>query len=396
MGKTNGIYQFFCIFVVAFAAALLNAQPADDFQPGLNIDILAEQRVEKSTAIVLELLAAKTVDYASVTRELVAARREAEALLKEVQAESPQLSFEPEVPSATPIVILETVAPEEIQRLWSLQVNLRVNAVHAVLTDGPESCAEWDQVIGVGWRHRADLTKRALPLVEALREAHKGTMLLMRTPRVIKVRRDKMVFEDNLLQASNKWSMYGPAETTYSDQGMRRRNKAVRHADTMIWTKKEFEGNFVVEFNFLPHNEGTPGALFAICGHPAVEGTDLSVSCGETMDVYNYGVHAYHFSVHRSHTDLSNGRKVGNGLKLICSRSPDPSAETGKTYHVTIGKWENVVFFLVDGQLIHNYYDAGTFGPPLSRGSVGMRHWGGLDATYSSVRVYRLVEDFKR
>jgi hypothetical protein len=114
------------------------------------------------------------------------------------------------------------------------------------------------------------------------------------------------------------------------------------------------------------------------------------------MDTYNNGVDAYHFSIHRSGTGLSNGRRVGSGLKLICSRSPDPAADTGRTYRVTIGKWGKVVFFLVDNKLIHNYYDAGTFGPALNAGSVGMRHWGGLDASYSNVTVHRLVEEGSR
>jgi len=396
MSRIEEILWCLCVLVVTSGTGKLLALQDDAFRPGLDIDTRAEQRLGKTTAGILRLLTSEPVDYESVAIQLVAARREAEVLLSRVQAEGTPFGFEPEVPAAAPIVLFESVAPKEIQLLWSQQLDLRVRAVHAVLTDGPESCPNWNQVIGVGWRDRSDLTKRVLPLVEALREAHKDALLLKSLPRVIKVRKDEMLFEDTLFQASNRWHMYGPAETTYSGRGLRRHNKEVRQADTMIWTKEEFEGNFLVEFTFVPHNEGTPGALFAICGRPVVEGVDLSVSCGETMDVYNYGVHAYHFSVHRSQTGLSNGRKVGNGLKLICSRSPDPSADTGKTYGVTIGKWENVVFFLVDGKLIHNYYDAGTFGSPLSGGSVGMRHWGGLDATYSNVSIHRLVEDLKR
>jgi hypothetical protein len=229
--------------------------------------------------------------------------------------------------------------------------------------------------------------------VEALREAHKDALLLTLPARLIRIREGELLFEDSLLQASDRWNFYGPAETSYSAQGMRRRNQAVRHADTMIWTRSEFDDNFLVSFTFVPHNEGTAGALFAICGRPVAEGTDLSVSCGETMDDYNYGVHAYHFSVHRSQTGLTNGRRVGNGLKLICSRSPDPAAETGRSYRIAIGKWDRTIFFLVDGELIHYYYDAATFGPPLTAGSLGMRHWGGLDATYSDVTVHRLIEE---
>jgi hypothetical protein len=108
------------------------------------------------------------------------------------------------------------------------------------------------------------------------------------------------------------------------------------------------------------------------------------------MTAYNFGVHAYHFSMHRGETGICNGRKVGTGLHLIGSRTPDPARETGRTYRVAVGKWGNSVFFLVDGKLMHSYYDAGTFGPPLAGGSCGFRHWGGADASYANVRVSRL------
>jgi hypothetical protein len=369
------------------------AQPAGEFRPGFAIDPLSEARLKETSAEVLDLLRSEPVEYNAVTAQLVAARREAASLLAKAEGVETEFTFQISVPSEAPVVVFGSMTPEIVREYWKQQVDLRVNAVHAVLTDGPRSSPLWNQVVGVHWRHRSDLTKRVLPVVEALREAHKDALLLQRSEQVVQVKRGEVLFEDGLREVSDNWYQYGPAETTYSELGMRRRNEAMKHADTMIWTRQEFEGNFLVEFSFKPHNEGTPGALFAICGRPVVLGTDLSVSCGETMDTYNHGVHAYHFSVHRSSTDLSNGRRVGNGLKLICSRSPDPCSQTGITYRVSIGKWGNALFFLVDGQFIHNYYDAGTFGPPLASGSVGMRHWGGQDATYSDFQVFHLIEE---
>ncbi len=79
------------------------------------------------------------------------------------------------------------------------------------------------------------------------------------------------------------------------------------------------------------------------------------------------------------------------GLHLIGSRMPDPCEETGRPYRIAVGKWENVIFFLVDGKLQHSYYDAGTFGPPLDGGHVGTRHWDGADCSYADVSVRRLV-----
>ncbi len=46
---------------------------------------------------------------------------------------------------------------------------------------------------------------------------------------------------------------------------------------------------------------------------------------------------------------------------------------------------------VVDGKLIHSYYDASTYGPVLEIGHIGLRHWGGMDASYRDFRVYQLV-----
>ena len=41
-------------------------------------------------------------------------------------------------------------------------------------------------------------------------------------------------------------------------------------------------------------------------------------------------------------------------------------------------------------ELMHSYYDAGTFGEPRKGGHAGIRHWGGADATYRDAKVTRL------
>jgi hypothetical protein len=45
---------------------------------------------------------------------------------------------------------------------------------------------------------------------------------------------------------------------------------------------------------------------------------------------------------------------------------------------------------LVDGNLIHHYVDAGTYGPVLNAGRIGLRHWAGMDGSYRDFRVCRL------
>ena len=368
---------------------------AADFQPGLGLDAKMEKRVEMAADAILEALKAKEPDYQQIAADIAKARKIASALLAMAEKTKAAKVDMPTLPKKSPVVVPPGVRAESVRARWKEQLWLRVKSVYEVLSGKIVSkLPQWGEAIGVGWRHRRDLTKRAKPLAAALREAHAFALLLAREPNVIRAQKGKLLFEDDFSKGTDNWQMYGPCITTRPKTGgLRRKNKRWRHADTMIWTRQEFDGNFLFEFSFIPNNGGKrPGCLFAICGRPVKKGGDLSVSCGVTMDSYNNGVHAYHFSMHRGLTGICNGRKVGTGLHLIGSRTPDPCSEVGKEYQVAIGKWDDLVYCIADGKLQHVYYDAGTFGPPLAKGSCGMRHWGGTDATYKNVKVYRLVE----
>jgi len=380
--------------IAILGGLMVSGEPAEAaVPPGMGLDEAGEKRLEQATGKMLKTLGEEKPDYKRLAADIAAARKDAHALLALAEKAEPAEVDTPRLPDRAPVVVPAGATAAEVRARWKEQLVLRVRAVNEMLAGtGEASLPKWSEVIGVGWRHRGDRTKRAKPTARGLREAHVFALALSVPAETIKVERGEVLFADDFSKGTDNWHMYGPAETTRTDKGLRRRNKKPRNADTMIWTRKEFEGNVLFEFTFIPNNGGRgPGALFAICGRPVKKGTDLSVSCGVTMDAYNYGVHAYHFSVHRGRTGICNGRKVGTGLHLIGSRTPDPAREIGKAYRIAIGKWDNVVFLTVDGRLQHVYYDAGTFGPPLTAGSVGMRHWGGLDATYGDVKVYRLI-----
>ena len=383
-----------CVWIVVLGAILMSAGETEAaVGPGMGLDEASEKRLAEQCAAFLEECKADTPDYTALAASIVASRREAEHLLALAEKSKPRPVDTPAVPERAPVVLPPGASLEEVRALWKEQLALRIRAVYEMLTGKQlADVPKWSEVIGVGWRYRRDRSKRARPTAFALREAQVLALLLAREPMPIHVAPGEVLFADDFRKGTGNWYLYGPAETTLTEKGLRRRNLRRRNADSMIWTKRAFAGNFLVEFTVIPNNGGRyPGLLFAVCGRPVKPGTNLSVSCGETMDDYNYGVHAYHFSVHRGLTGITNGRKVGTGLHLIASRPGDPARETGKAYRIAIGKWENVVFFLVDGRLVHEYYDGGTFGPPLAGGHVGMRHWGGADATYSDFRVTRLI-----
>jgi hypothetical protein len=95
--------------------------------------------------------------------------------------------------------------------------------------------------------------------------------------------------------------------------------------------------------------------------------------------------------MHRGTSGLGNARRVGPGLKMLAS-GKDPCPTPGKAYKVSIGRVDSTVFLMVDGELIHSYYDAGTYGEVLDAGRIGLRHWAGLDGSYKQFKVYRLLK----
>jgi hypothetical protein len=380
------------VLLVLFGARTMSeAAPG----PGMGLDEEKEKQLAETTDAILKALKAKDPDYRQIAADITAARKIANALLATKQGkDKPGKVDTPDVPKKAPVVVAPGCKADTVRARWKEQLWLRVKSVYEMLTGKTISkLPKWDEAISLNWRQKRDRTNRAKPTTTALREAHVFALLLAREPDVIRVKRGEVLFEDDFSEGTDHWLLYGPCITTRpKGGGLRRKNKRVRHADTMMWTKPEFEGNFLFEFTYIANKGGPkPGNLFAICGRPVKGGTDLSVSCGETMDAYNYGVHAYHFSMHRGNTNICNGRKVGTGLHLIGSRTPDPCPDENTPYRIAIGKWGDLVFCLADGKLQHVYYDAGTFGPALTGGHCGMRNWGGADATFRDVKVCRLT-----
>ncbi|MCG3181317.1 MAG: hypothetical protein BIFFINMI_03697 [Phycisphaerae bacterium] len=384
------------LLISALLLASAVARAAEPAKAGLGLDPAKEKQLADSAQAALKSLDADgpKCDYAALAESIAAARKTANELVGQADKKDPAPVDTPDLPAKSPVVVPESATEAKVLAAWKEQLVLRVRSVYEVLADpGSDKTPLWSEAVGVPWYQQKDLTRRAAPVADALREAQVFATLLARPADVVRVEPGKVLFSDDLKHGTDRWLLYGPADTTATDQGLRRKNRRVRAGDSVMWTKETFGGNFVYELTFIPNNGGkTPGVLFPICGRPVKPDTDLSISVGETMDTYNLGVYAYHFSIHRGDTNICNGRKVGTGLHLIGSRTPDPAAEAGKPYRVTIGKWGNVVYCLVDGKLQHSYYDAGTFGPPLESGAVGVRHWGGADGTYRDVTVRRLEQ----
>lgn len=366
-----------------FSGAVAKAQ---EFAPGLALDEKTESHLGQTLQKLVDLLKPAEPDLAALLKETAAARKDAERLVG--LADSQQKPREPDavtVPAKSPVVLAGSAKADEVRRLWAEQLQMNIRAAHGLLTGDHATVGEW-----VGWPDYSKQQNRARPLAEALREAERCLLLLTRPSEAFGVKKGDALFSDDFAKGADNWEMFGQCVARNDGDAFRLVDEKPAHPDAMMWTKKDFDGDFLVEFTFNPHSKGArPGALFAICGRPR-PGKDYSVCVGDSMDTYNKGIDAYHFSMHRGNTGLGNVRRVGPGLKMLAS-GKDPCPEVGKAYEVAIGKAGPVIFLLVDGKLIHNYVDAGTFGAVLAAGRIGIRHWAGMDGSYKSFRVSRLV-----
>ncbi len=371
-----------------------------DFPPGMGVDADAEKKLAARLEKISKMSRAAKPEWKALNAELSAARSELLPLLAKVcgreDADKWQELKTPKhlldagdalgLPKKAPMVLYGKAAPGNVRACWQEQLVYFSTAADGLMKGKGLYVREL-----LGWPFSRQPWRRALAMSECLRECQKLVLLLSHPAQEVKVRKGKLLFEDDFSKGAGNWLQYGQCVTKNDGDAFRLRDEKVAHPDAHMWTKREFRGNYLAEFTFTPHTKGTKaGALFSICGRPR-KSKKLSVCVGRTMGTYNFGIDAYHFSMHRGTSGLGNARRVGPGLKMLAS-GKDPCPTPGKPYRVAIGKVDATVFLIVDGQLIHSYYDAGTYGRVLDVGRIGLRHWAGLDASYKQFKVHRLLK----
>jgi Domain of unknown function (DUF1961) len=372
------------LFMVA-SPLLVDQARAAGLPTGLGTDEAREKKLGASVESLLKQLLSAEIDYPKMLAEIAEIRKETQELL----ADKKPLSAL-ELPAKAPLIVYGKDGAARARLLLKEQFDYYLHSAHGLLAGDKKYLREWTGRSGFRKPQR-----RIGAMITILREAARTGQLLSRPTKEVKVQKGKQLFADDFSKGDGNWLAYGQCVTSNEGDAFRLKDEKVAHPDAMIWTKQQFEGNFLAEFTFIPHTEGTrAGALFTICGLPRHKNKGLEVCVGRTMDTYNYGINGYHFSMHRGNTGLGNVRRVGPGLKLLVS-GKDPCPTPGKAYQLAIGKVGPTIFLVVDGKMIHQYFDAATHGPVLSKGHIGLRHWAGLDASYKNFRVYRLVKKAK-
>jgi hypothetical protein len=347
------------------------------------LDPNGDRQIEKNLTEVIRLVALRpegqeVIDLVRETRDLTRQSRSRSGVDDTELADGePAMSGEPGA------ILYRDIGLVEVHRRWLEQQTMNANDALCILRGEP------GDVISQRVRSRIpEPAGRATALIEALGEIEKVSLLLSAPLETTRVMESDILFTPGTSGNMDNWAPHGDFELTPRPDGFRFTNTEREWHDAMMWTQQTFDGNHSYRTGFTPHT-GPGGVIFAICGTPK-PGKDLSFSAREPMEPYNTGIDAYHVSVYREGTGMTNLRRPGSGLKMLATQNPDPCDAAERTYEIRMLRFGRSRLFLVDDVLIHHYVDAGIYGPCLEEGHIGIRHWRNTEASYTDFTVSRL------
>jgi hypothetical protein len=282
-----------------------------------------------------------------------------------------------------PVVLFGSATEAEVLGSWRRQLGDCGAAVRGLLDQTPGVVRDW-----LYWQDREGRRKAGQPFFTAeqirdcARESLKLISLLRLPKRVIRLRAGRRLAGGDAPEASD-FKSFGSGEISWQDGALKIAGEGVS-----VWWMKEFS-DAVLSFDFTPV-KGRGGVLFAFPALPLAS-KGLEDSAG-AMERYNRGLDAYHVSLCRGDSGVSNLRRTGPGLKMLSSVRPDPCASLGRTYRVEILSYHESHEVYVEGTLLHAYVDAGCYAVPLTRGRFGIRHFSGepLECLYGKFRAEAL------
>ncbi|KKR03325.1 MAG: hypothetical protein UT30_C0032G0004 [Candidatus Uhrbacteria bacterium GW2011_GWF2_39_13] len=205
-----------------------------------------------------------------------------------------------------------------------------------------------------------------------------------------------ILYEDSFEKQSDDWDFYGLGKIECSSEnGIH----IVPNVTMNMWSKQEFSGDFLIEFDFFASSDHLAGGTFLqLCARPNVERDDYNLMCSATgyMPDYNFGISCYHLSFNRGAsqpgqkmTNVCNFRKTGKGFYLL-SQIPDPVPERKKWYRLSLAKKDSRFIFAVNGKVVQEYIDCGYQGKILNGGKIGIRNWARQSAFIKKLKVFRI------
>ncbi len=169
-------------------------------------------------------------------------------------------------------------------------------------------------------------------------------------------------------------------------------------ANYVLWCRKEFPADLLLEIDFRPLREpGLAMLFFSAAGRDGRGLFDPSLSprSGEYVQYHHGDINTFHLSFFRRKEPDERSFHTCNLRKsyglYMAAQGADPipdAADADRLYHLSILKKGPDVRFAVDGLEILRYHDDGVrFGPLLGGGCVGLRQLAPMIGEYANLRI---------
>lgn len=170
-------------------------------------------------------------------------------------------------------------------------------------------------------------------------------------------------------------------------------------ANYVLWCKKDFPSDLLVEWEFQPMSE--IGLCILFYGAKGINGEDLfdeklEKRTGEYVQYHHGDINAFHVSYFRRKEPDERAFHTCNlrksyGFHLV-AQGGDPipnAAEVENPFTMAVLKKDNETAFFINELEIFRFVDDGeTYGPLLGGGKIGFRQLAPLVAEYANLKVY--------
>ncbi len=183
-------------------------------------------------------------------------------------------------------------------------------------------------------------------------------------------------FAESELDLTHTWHLEGDGKAQIDDGKLALQDAG---AGVVLWARQDFPSDVRLQCDLLFSNDRGIGVFFVAARGVAGEDIlkDLPERTGKYEQYTGGKINCYGFSLHRffpdgRHNAGTNIRK-NSGFHLVNHVEPDPVMKANQTYGVRIEKVGGHLRLWCDGNLVHDWKDEGTHGPPLEGGKIGFR-----------------------
>lgn len=220
-----------------------------------------------------------------------------------------------------------------------------------------------------------------------------------------------LIYHNPLAKAEDlsDFKMEGSIKTSFEDKKLILENEMdpEEHGDFahwVLWCRKDFPDEIIVEWNFKPLRE--PGLCMFFFSATGKEGQDifspdLPKRNGHYPQYHSGEINTLHLSYFRRKWEeerafcTCNLRKSAGFHLVAQGADPIPNVKDARTdYQLRLIKYRDIVQFSVNDLVVLEWQDDGkTFGDIYSGGKVGFRQMAPMKASYSQLKVYKAIRE---